>query len=59
MTEFPGYLPWHVAGDPWLTYDEIDALTSVAKARADEARKQQKAKPRRPARAVRRAPRRR
>jgi hypothetical protein len=39
MTEFPGYLPWHVGGDPWLTYDEIDALMDALRRRADERRK--------------------
>jgi hypothetical protein len=43
MTEFPGYLPWHVAGDPWFTYDEIDALVETARRRSDERRKQAKA----------------
>jgi hypothetical protein len=39
MTEFPGYLPWHAGGDPWFTYDELDALGDALKRRADAARK--------------------
>lgn len=57
MTEFPGFLPWHIAGDPWYTHDELDALVDAAKSRSDERRKQAnaaKSKPRKRGRRGRR-----
>jgi len=40
MSEYPGFQPWHLGGDPWLTYDEIDHLISDLKARGDARKKQ-------------------
>lgn len=36
MTEYPGYRPWHVAGDPWYTHAELEALLDTAMRRADQ-----------------------
>lgn len=38
MSEFPGFLPWHVAGDPWFTYEELEALLDELRRRNDERR---------------------
>lgn len=63
MTEYPGFVPWHVAGDPWLTYDELDALIEDAARRSDERKKANQAAAKKsavkPARRGRRLPRRR
>lgn len=40
MSEYPGYQPWYLGGDPTYTYHEIDALVRDYNERMRQQRKQ-------------------
>jgi hypothetical protein len=42
MSEYPGLLPWHFGGDPYLTYREIGAIARNFDERMTERKRQAK-----------------